>query len=377
MRVVVVGAGAWGLPAGAELARRGHEVTVVDRFGVGNPWSSSSGATRLWRLAHTDPADVRLALASVRAWRDLERRTSRTLLLTRGLLWRGADVARVAAALAAEGVDHSCVDATDVGRFFPGLRPNGLDAVWQPAAGPLLAAEALDAQAAVLRAAGGRLVTATVTAIDVGTDTARVTLDRRSAGRPSDDLASEAGADLLADVVVVAAGPWAPVLLTGLGVAVPLVPGLGQVTHLTGRDGWADLPCLIDGQQGDVGGSYALPTPGVGYKIGFRHAVRAFDPADLDRTPDPAEQVRLVARAADLGFDHPVVGPGQLCSWTDSDDGEFVLDRVHGGRVVVATGDTGHGFKFSAVLGRWLADLVEGRDLGPDVARFGIARLGV
>ena len=70
MRVAVVGAGAWGLPAGAELARRGHQVTVVDAFGVVNRFSSSSGATRLWRLSHTDRYDVRLALASVQAWRE-------------------------------------------------------------------------------------------------------------------------------------------------------------------------------------------------------------------------------------------------------------------------------------------------------------------
>ena len=42
---------------------------------------------------------------------------------------------------------------------------------------------------------------------------------------------------------------------------------------------------------------------------------------------------------------------------------------------VVATGDTGHGFKFSAVAGRWLADLAEGRPVSDDLARFRLARL--
>ncbi|MFN7151113.1 MAG: FAD-dependent oxidoreductase, partial [Microthrixaceae bacterium] len=41
--VVVVGAGAWGLPAAAELAGRGHRVTLVDRFGPANVWASSPG----------------------------------------------------------------------------------------------------------------------------------------------------------------------------------------------------------------------------------------------------------------------------------------------------------------------------------------------
>ena len=66
-RIVVVGAGAWGLPAAAELAHRGHDVTLVDRHGVGNLLSSSAGPTRLWRLSHPDTVRVRLAQRSVAA----------------------------------------------------------------------------------------------------------------------------------------------------------------------------------------------------------------------------------------------------------------------------------------------------------------------
>ncbi|HET9072247.1 MAG TPA: FAD-binding oxidoreductase [Acidimicrobiales bacterium] len=63
MHCTVIGAGAWGLPAAAEPARRGHEVTVADRYGIGNDLSSSRGPTRLWRLA--DPAEGRPADADV------------------------------------------------------------------------------------------------------------------------------------------------------------------------------------------------------------------------------------------------------------------------------------------------------------------------
>ena len=71
MRCVVVGAGAWGLPAAAELARRGHRVTLVDRYGPANLLSSSPGPTRLWRLTHPDAVRVRLALRSLEAMERL------------------------------------------------------------------------------------------------------------------------------------------------------------------------------------------------------------------------------------------------------------------------------------------------------------------
>ena len=74
MRVVVVGAGAWGLPTAAELVRRGHDVTLVDRYAPGNPWSSSSGPTRLWRVADPDPAAIRLGRRALAALHRLEAR---------------------------------------------------------------------------------------------------------------------------------------------------------------------------------------------------------------------------------------------------------------------------------------------------------------
>src|SRR4051794_37526733 len=91
LRVIVVGAGAWGLPAAAELAHRGHRVTLLDRHGVGNLLSSSSGPTRLWRLSHPDAVRVRLAQRSVAAMDRLAARSGADIRLRRGLLWRDAE----------------------------------------------------------------------------------------------------------------------------------------------------------------------------------------------------------------------------------------------------------------------------------------------
>jgi glycine/D-amino acid oxidase-like deaminating enzyme len=105
MRCVVVGAGAWGLPAAAELARRGHDVTLIDRYGVGNSQSSSSGPTRLWRLTHPDAVRVRLALRSVEAMDRLASLAGGPVYLRRGLLWRDdVSLDAVASALSADEV---------------------------------------------------------------------------------------------------------------------------------------------------------------------------------------------------------------------------------------------------------------------------------
>src|SRR4051812_12167402 len=89
MRCVVVGAGAWGLPAAAELARRSHSVTLVDRYGPANLLSSSPGPTRLWRITHIDAVRVRLALRSVEAMERLSSLAGEEVFLRRGAPLRG------------------------------------------------------------------------------------------------------------------------------------------------------------------------------------------------------------------------------------------------------------------------------------------------
>jgi len=365
LRVGVIGGGAWGLPAAAELAARGHHVTLIDGHGVGNPLGSSSGPTRLWRLSHPDRLRVRLAQLAVEAWKRLEAESGRTLLLYRGLLWRGESSAAVATALAAEHVDSTWVDSGDVGRFFPGLRANGQAACWQPDAGPVLAADALVAQLARFERAGGRVWAGRwVTRIELTGSGARL-------------LLGAGGADGVLDVdaLVIAAGPWTSALLPSLGLEVQLDPVLEQVAYLEG-EGSADLPCLFDAPLDGEPGLYAMPTPGLGYKIGLDQPLRPFDILDADRTPDPGIDAVIEARVArDFAALVPHVTSSQVCSWTDAPDGRFIIDASHGGRVVLACGDSGEGFKFSALLGELLADRVEGLAPDADIASFGRQRL--
>ncbi len=365
MRAVVVGAGAWGLPAAAELARRGHEVTLVDRYGPANDLSSSPGPTRIWRLAHPDRVRVRLGRRGVEAMERLAALSGAEVFLRRGLLWRddGDVVDAMAGALAAEGVEHVEVAPGDVGRHLAGLRADHRRAVWQPEAGPVLAAASMAAQQRLLAHHGGALdVGRTVRAVEATAAGVRVTGD--------DGLAHDA------DVVVLAPGPGAVELLPALGLDLPLTPRLEQVVHF-GPAGDIDtdaMPCWFDGPVGDEAGSYAMTTPGRGYKLGVDRELRALLADDLDRTPDDALIAEASARVRrDLPSLDPTPLDAQACTWTMSPDNRFVVDVLPSG-VVLACGDCGEGFKFSALMGEILADLAEGASPDADVATFGLAR---
>jgi glycine/D-amino acid oxidase-like deaminating enzyme len=295
----------------------------------------------------------------------LEARVGRPVRTSTGLVWRdtAASLQQIRDSVAAEDVTHTEVPAADVARVFPGLEPDERDALWFPEAGALLSAEALTAYDELFaRRDGATWFGPLVTSVRSTASGASVDLDH---GRTVD-----------ADAVVVCAGPGTPELLATLGVDVPLRSFLEQVVHLGDAGGSSasdSLPCLFDGPVADEAGIYAMPTPGVGYKIGIDAPLRELVPGDNDRAPDPERRRAILGRAGRM---LPTLGrevvDELVCCWTDSPDGWFVIERLDS--VVVACGDSGKGFKYSPVIGEILADLVEDRQVDADVEAMSARR---
>lgn len=363
MQIIVIGAGAWGLPAAAELAERGHRVTLVDRYGPANPLSSSHGPTRIWRLADPDPAKIRMTRQSLAAMERLSVIAGEPVFLRRGLVWRDSSAALDAFewSLAMEGIPHLRLDADAVGRRFPGLVPDGRGAIYTSEAGPVLAEASLRAQLLRFEQAGGTLRIAHV-----------VDLEADASGATPRRVHLAGGETLEADALVVAAGPGASALLGRLALDVPLRPHLEQVVHVADpAQPFDELPDLIDIASGDRPTLYAMTTPGVGYKLGLDAPLRDADwGVDDDRTPDAARTAMLLEYArTELGMQGAEVVDAKVCTWTDSPDGRFVIGTPLPG-VTVACGDSGEGFKFSALMGLVLADLAEGVEPAVDLEPF-------
>lgn len=54
----------------------------------------------------------------------------------------------------------------------------------------------------------------------------------------------------------------------------------------------------------------------------------------------------------------------RICWYNDSFDNNLVVDRVPSKKgLMVATGGSGHGFKYLPVLGRWIVDIIECKQL--------------
>jgi sarcosine oxidase len=159
--------------------------------------------------------------------------------------------------------------------------------------------------------------------------------------------------------VIVAAGPWAPDLLDG---RLPLTVTRKVVAHFAPLEPHALAPDRLPGFVLGEGGAvhYGFPTlPGDGVKIARHDGGEPTTPSTVDRSVHPEEVdalrtvlARLLPKAAG-----PVLH-AYTCLYTMSPDGDFLLGPLPDApSCIVATGDSGHAFKFVPLLGEVLADL--------------------
>ena len=66
---------------------------------------------------------------------------------------------------------------------------------------------------------------------------------------------------------------------------------------------------------------------------------------------------------------------GKVCYYNNTPDDDFILDRLDdGSNAFVATGFSGHGFKFGPLVGSLMADLMLKGKTDVNIQRFQLAR---
>lgn len=330
MNVGVVGAGINGLATARALARGGHDVTVYEQFTLGHNRGSSHGTSRIFRLSYPDAEWIRLAQRAYELWRELEEETGTRVLVLEGLVDAEPSTSKRLRALEETGVAYEVLTPAEVRARFGYVYEDVERLVFTPDAGITLADEALHAFARSARDAGAEIH-----------EHHRV-----------EDLAS-----LPHDVVVVAAGGWAPQLLQRAGVELNAQPTRETVAYFA-RTADGPFPSVIDWATDGTFQLYALAAPGVGIKAGLHHSGVPTDPdaegdADLQRV---AEIASLVERR----FPHVDPRPlrAETCIYTNTPDESFACERND--RLVIGSACSGHGFKFAPAVGERLAALALG-----------------
>jgi sarcosine oxidase len=369
--VIVLGVGGMGSAAAATLARRGRRVLGLEQFTPAHDQGSSHGHTRVIRTAYYEhPAYVPLARRSFQLWYELEQRTGMHLLTPCRCLSIGRPGGELVEGVRRAAEEHKLIveelSAAALRRAFPVFHfDDSYVGLLEQEAGFLYVEECVRAHAADAEAHGATLRWGeAVRSWEAKAGGVSVTTDQGT---------------YHAERLVLTAGAWATRLLGAWGAKLAV---MRQVPiwfapadpRPFARDRFPIY--LADTPEGCF---YGLPVIDPrGHKLARHYGAPELPgPEGVTRTVTDADEqpvrafVRNYLPAADGPRRH-----ASVCLYTLSPDRHFVIDRhPEHANVVVATGFSGHGFKFASVVGEILADLAEAGRTHLPTELFRFARL--
>ena len=347
--VIVLGVGGFGSATLAQLAQRGLKVLGLDRFGIAHGRGSSHGETRIIRKAYFEHPDyVPLLQRSYELIRELEADTGASVYDECGLFLAGPNDgeavsgARKSARL--HGLTIEDISLADARGRFPLFHfSDSHQVVFEREAGFLHVEQCVLAQTQRALTAGAEIRIESVVGWESDGDRVRV---RTTAG------------DYEARSLVVTAGAWTRDLLLELKLPLTVKRKL-LYWHRTQSPQWGESSAFFF-EQAD-GDFYGFPSrDGRTIKV-CQHTGGdvVTDPTFVDRdlSLTDADAVTRFVRQS-LSQVEPRPERHSVCLYTMTPDGHFIIDRhPQHANVIIAAGFSGHGFKFTPVIGQALADL--------------------
>jgi len=366
---IVVGLGGAGSSAAYHLAANGQNVLGLEQFELLHANGSSHGKTRIYRTAYSEgPMYVPMVRRAQELWYLLQRESGTPIIQQTGGLFLGRPGSRLVsgARRTAEtlSLPHEVYSADAVRDRFPQFQVRDDEAaVWDPAAGALFTENCIRSHCDGARNGGAELRFSEP-------------VIRWSASSEGVEVRTARG-EYRARSLVLTAGAWTGGLLRDLGL--PLRIERQVVTWFPTAEGPLVRPGRMPVFLWDQGADrekYGLPDFGDGVKVGSWGGKGATSPETADRafSESEAREAREFAEHSLRGVE-PRVSAWTTCLYTLTPDRDFVIDRhPRHSNVVVVSACSGHGFKFTSVLGEVAARLAEGDAAGFDLTPFRATR---
>jgi glycine/D-amino acid oxidase-like deaminating enzyme len=370
-RILVVGAGVFGVTAALELRKRGHAVRLLDPGPLPHPLAASTDISKIVRLEYgADETYTALAEDALEGWRRWNRDLGDTLYHQTGLLLLrrtpispGTLEEDSFEVLTRRGHRIERLDAAAVAARFPAWNAERFPyGIHDPQGGFVESGRAIARLVERAREAG----------VELREGVAFERLLHERVGAPADSpgrvagIVSSTGERFEAALVVLAVGAWTPHALPWMAKELR---STGQpVFHLAPADPRPFLAERFPVFCADIQttGYYGFPVHPVSgvVKIARHGPGRALHPESPRRavTAEEIADLRAFLAATFPRLQQVAIPYTRVCLYCDSWDGHFWIahDPDRPG-LVLATGDSGHAFKFAPVLGPLVADVVEGR----------------
>lgn len=351
--LLVVGGGVFGLGTAAEASRRGLRTAVVERGPIPNRVAASYGPSRKIRSTYTEPHYAALAREAMAAWRQVERETGAELYIPSGNLAYTAldeqpyldELERVSEQI---GASIERLDGAQLRARFPQFR-RAKRALLETDAGFLRASACVEALRSLAERAGTVVMPIReVTAVETtGEDIVIRTAD---------------GGSVRGVRAVLALGGWSKRLVPELEpTLVQTQQGLMYLADVPVELRHPAFPSFSCPDEG----FYGFPAWGTdAFKIAQHIHGEPVATPDFDRETTPAgfvEGTHLFLREH-LGIDpDSVAARAESCMYNLSPSSDFLLDfHPRDRRIFVATGGSGHGFKFGSLIGAVVLERMQG-----------------
>jgi sarcosine oxidase len=351
--VIVIGVGGMGSATCYHLAKRGIKVIGLEQFTLAHDRGSSHGDTRLIRKAYFEHPDyVPLLKRAYENWEALEKEFESQLLFKTGLVLYGPSQnceshKGILAAAKTHKLHISQLSYEEVLKIYPMFRPpENYKALFEPYAGFLKVESCVEAHASQAKKLGAHIhENELVISWEVSKGSVIVKTDKDS---------------YQAKKLIVTAGPWSFEILKDLNI--PLTVHRNVQFWFPCSDAYRQstgTPCFaLDSPNGFF---YGMPSIDKwGLKIAEHTPGPIIDhPNDLDRKPNP-DDIKPIRKCMQSFLPDIPRRPTKevICMYTMTPDKHFVVDyHPNFPEVCFAAGFSGHGFKFSSVMGEILCDL--------------------
>jgi monomeric sarcosine oxidase len=371
---VVVGGGIMGMQAAWHLAQLGQSVTLLDQFDVPNQWAASGDHLRVFRLTYgKDAFYTEMALKALPLWLELNEMSEATLLLQNGVLELATKTKgyeeQSAAVLKDRKIKFERLDPAKVKKLYPMYNPKAFKwALFHPDGGMIWASRAVAATASLAQRKGVR----------IRSNVKVVSLVKDKGGRLK-AVKDSAGKTWAADQFLFAGGYWTGELLSQF--RLPLKVTRQEQLFLRplfnrGRYRPEHFPVFASLENG----FYGFPVHLHGFiKIGDHRRGPAAKKADPALSRELTPKFEKASRKFLKRFIPELAGfqeyEGHTCWYDNTPDDDFILDRLPGlENAFVATGFSGHGFKFGPIVGKSMAELMVAGKSELNLHRFRLAR---
>ncbi len=368
--VIVIGVGSMGSATCYYLSKRGYKVLGLEQFDISHEFGSHAGQSRIIRKAYFEHPDyVPLMERAYQNWKELEGETGEELFYGTGLLYAGNSTNEIikGVRLAADlyNIELEQLTAKDAADRFPQFNfPKSFDVLFEPGAGFLPPERSIRLYAAEGKKYGAEI------------HSNEKVIEWKKAGN---GLTVKTDKNIYeCNKLVITAGAWAGKMIPGLSNQIKVTRQFVAWIK-TKNDEQFELnkfPCWMIGDDDKHGCYYGFPLldtkkfgEPAGLKLAHHFPAQITDPDNVNRQPTEKDIQNLkycLDKYLPGVFDN--ILSTRICLYGNSPDENFIIDQLpgHEENVSVACGFSGHGFKFSSVVGEILADLaIDGKTSMP------------